>query len=292
MLEQSAENPFLNLRARSLFLCFFLWSSCFGLLLVALESKALQSDPLLDGASSFLVVIALCLVTLWQMQRLGISLKYLLGSFPRRYPFLSLLSLVIALLLFSLGTLLLFAYVVSRISPEFLKSWIESSPNYQVQESAFPGLCTIVLGFFIIVFAPIAEEFLFRGILLHRWATKWGVIPGILFSSLLFGFLHVNPIGLTLFGIVMALLYLKTRTLVIPMLAHALNNTIAFGLGFIPTDDGLTTNASNLDSYLLPGLLCVAISTPFLGYFIYKYFPNRRTLLPYFANQSESVEAN
>jgi membrane protease YdiL (CAAX protease family) len=85
----------------------------------------------------------------------------------------------------------------------------------------------IYLGFFAVVLAPVAEEFIFRGMLfpfikqLGFPKTAWiGV-------SLLFAFVHVTPsIFIPLFVLALALtwLYEKTDTLLAPIFAHALFN--------------------------------------------------------------------
>jgi membrane protease YdiL (CAAX protease family) len=87
----------------------------------------------------------------------------------------------------------------------------------------------IYLGFFAVVLAPVAEEFIFRGVLfpfikqLGFPKTAWiGV-------SLLFALVHVTPsIFIPLFVLALALtwLYEKTDTLLAPIFAHALFNAV------------------------------------------------------------------
>ena len=71
---------------------------------------------------------------------------------------------------------------------------------------------------FVVGVAPVVEEFVFRGLLLTRWSHKWGISRGILASSLLFGLAHGNLLGMVFFAIVMSILYIETRSLVVPML--------------------------------------------------------------------------
>ena len=52
----------------------------------------------------------------------------------------------------------------------------------------------------------------------------------IIASSLLFGALHPDPLGAALFGVGMCLLYLRTHSLWVPIIAHALNNFLAWSL--------------------------------------------------------------
>jgi membrane protease YdiL (CAAX protease family) len=94
--------------------------------------------------------------------------------------------------------------------------------------SATSRVSAIYLDFFAVVLAPVAEEFIFRGVLfpflkqLGYPKTAWiGV-------SLLFALVHATPsIFVPLFILALALtwLYEKTDTLLAPIFAHALFNT-------------------------------------------------------------------
>lgn len=86
---------------------------------------------------------------------------------------------------------------------------------------------------FICIIGPIAEEFIFRGLLLKRMISKTSVWGGIIISSVLFGILHMDIIGSTIFGIIAALLYLITNNLAIPILFHIANNSFAMIMAYI-----------------------------------------------------------
>jgi membrane protease YdiL (CAAX protease family) len=97
--------------------------------------------------------------------------------------------------------------------------------------SATSRASAIYLGFFAVVLAPVAEEFIFRGVLfpfikqLGFPKTAWiGV-------SLLFALIHLAPVDFVpLFVLALALtwLYEKTDTLLAPIFAHALFNATGF----------------------------------------------------------------
>jgi membrane protease YdiL (CAAX protease family) len=81
------------------------------------------------------------------------------------------------------------------------------------------------------VTGPIAEEFIFRGLLLNRLITKTNMWGGILISSFIFSAYHMNLnilIGTFLFGIIASLLYLKTKNLLVPIILHMGHNSIVF----------------------------------------------------------------
>jgi membrane protease YdiL (CAAX protease family) len=91
----------------------------------------------------------------------------------------------------------------------------------------------IYLGFFAVVLAPVAEEFIFRGVL-FPFIKQLG-FPKIAWIgvSLLFALVHATPsIFIPLFVLALALtwLYEKTNTLLAPIFAHALFNAVGLVL--------------------------------------------------------------
>ena len=85
------------------------------------------------------------------------------------------------------------------------------------------------------VIAPICEEFLFRGFIftaLSSWRGPW---PAALITGLLFGGVHagsapaVDLLPLAALGFGLCLLYRYTGSLYPCMIAHSLNNSLAFG---------------------------------------------------------------
>jgi membrane protease YdiL (CAAX protease family) len=87
----------------------------------------------------------------------------------------------------------------------------------------------------VTVFAPIAEELLFRGYVFPALRNWHGTAPAVAMTGLLFGLLHVlsSPayalVPLALFGGLLCVVYLKTRSLYPCIALHSVNNCIAFG---------------------------------------------------------------
>lgn len=74
------------------------------------------------------------------------------------------------------------------------------------------------------------EELLCRGLIGRGLVSRWGLIPGILITSVLFGAMHLNPahaLAVLPLGIVLHYVYLTTRSLWGPMLLHFLNNAMS-----------------------------------------------------------------
>ncbi|MBR4448255.1 CPBP family intramembrane glutamic endopeptidase [Methanobrevibacter sp.] len=120
-----------------------------------------------------------------------------------------------------------------------------------------------------IIFAPIMEELIFRGILFNRMKIRIGIIPAMIISSFIFAIGHEFG-GMTsafLFGICMCMLYLKTDNILIPMSVHFINNVVATILNI----SGLDVAISQLP-WLIPCLIVSIIGTVYLVKYIIKEY--------------------
>ena len=94
--------------------------------------------------------------------------------------------------------------------------------------SARAGFC-----FFAIVLAPLAEETFFRGILLPVLVRQMGAWVGIAMTAAGFAALHANTgsfASLAIFSVALSLAYVRTGTLWVPILMHALFNAASLAL--------------------------------------------------------------
>ena len=83
--------------------------------------------------------------------------------------------------------------------------------------------------------APVAEELCFRGIL-YTYFRRWGIIPALLGSTVIFVALHSTralPLTQIVGGIVFAISYEYSRNLMVPMTIHALGNLAIFSLSLL-----------------------------------------------------------
>ena len=101
----------------------------------------------------------------------------------------------------------------------------------QVVREASSVVQLIVQALAAVIFAPIVEELIFRGILYpavkrtyNQKAALWGV-------SILFALTHMNftvILPLTVLAIILTFLYETTRNLIAPIVAHSLFNAANF----------------------------------------------------------------
>jgi membrane protease YdiL (CAAX protease family) len=132
----------------------------------------------------------------------------------------------------------------------------------------------------IVILPPLVEEITFRGILLERFAVKWRLGVAIIVSAILFGILHADPVGAGMFGVVTALLYLRTGSLWPGIIIHFVNNLVAVIAIRVAGPDA-TTPTPELSESLMSAGLFLALSLPFLVWFIRKNWPVRGAPTPY-----------
>ncbi len=118
-----------------------------------------------------------------------------------------------------------------------------------------------------ILFAPIMEELVFRGVLFNRLKIRTGIIPAMLISSFLFAIGHDfgGIISAFLFGICMCILYLKTDNILVPMSVHFINNVVATVLDLT----GLDIVISQFP-LIIPSTIISVIATIYLIKYIIK----------------------
>lgn len=95
-----------------------------------------------------------------------------------------------------------------------------------------PGLAQrIAFAIGAIVFAPIVEETMFRGILYPFIKQQGGKRLALFGTSLLFALIHANVrtfLPLALFALLLAWVYERTDTLLAPITTHAVFNAVNF----------------------------------------------------------------
>ncbi len=94
--------------------------------------------------------------------------------------------------------------------------------------------------------APLGEELLFRwGIMGHLLHRNMSVPTSIFVSALLFGVIHLNPAQVffaTAMGVLLGILYWKSGNILLPVLLHILNNSVACAQVWLLGDDIHTFN--------------------------------------------------
>jgi membrane protease YdiL (CAAX protease family) len=103
--------------------------------------------------------------------------------------------------------------------------------------------------FEMVLFVGITEEIVFRGWLLNAKLKKMKILPAIMINSILFVIIHFpiwiyfryslieylgNGIGIFAFGILMSIIFIKSKNIIVPIFFHMIWNfllTLFFGMG-------------------------------------------------------------
>lgn len=114
--------------------------------------------------------------------------------------------------------------------------WFDSLPHdieKQLRESLTPGKVAST-AFSAVLFAPVLEELLFRGILMPWLRKVAGVWPAILGSSFVFAAMHATawpaPIPLFFLALFLGVLAHRTTSLVAPIALHATFNGVSLAM--------------------------------------------------------------
>ena len=128
------------------------------------------------------------------------------------------------------GVLLVFAIgMVTGSAIEYLPGYEAMLAEYE-QYFSDESRLTVFLG--ILVF-PVLEELVFRGVLFRGLLDRSNFILAAVVSGLLFGLIHGIPLQMidaSIGGMLFAWLYHRYRSLWAPIIAHVINNFMAFSL--------------------------------------------------------------
>lgn len=109
-----------------------------------------------------------------------------------------------------------------------------------ITDQALASVDPTVLVLAIVLVAPVAEEIFFRGVVLNAWLREYGPRLAIIGSAALFATIHADPSSLTTLagsivnvvpifglGLALALVYLRTGSLLAPIALHATFNGLS-----------------------------------------------------------------
>ena len=290
----SSDNPFHRIRTRSL----ALWAPA-GVLIVVVVfimanlffgSGGEGLDPFFDS----LIISAgfYGLMAAWVLAKAfgnGVDLRLLVGGVPSGCWWRSVVGVVGLLMLFTIFTSWLFLYLVAEHLPQLVDFFTSEDVFVTGEGSDYAGSYNVQTLIAVVFVAPVVEELFFRGMLLTRWSLKWGPTAGIIASSALFGLFHVGFFGAFAFGVAMSLLYIQTKTLLVPIAAHFLNNLVAAGFSAIALRAearGGTPDVRDLEAWLPTFVAGTAITLSLLLWYIVRNWPRHGQTAPYLTNQA------
>lgn len=229
-------------------------------------------DSFLDKNTNVVQLIIDCLFILYLFFKFGVNfrkLNKLIHDFIEKINIKEILNVVFTQILISLGTTLLILAIVCFIDLDMANSLNSSGDDIFTN--------TVSVFILTVITAPILEELLFRVVIFKRLSRIFDVYIGMIFSSILFGILHVElaVVGAIIFGIANCILYLKYRNILIPMTVHFLNNFLVSIPTFLSSDSGASSDVellsqSDASAYLILGAIVFIIGMILFIRFIVK----------------------
>ncbi len=140
-------------------------------------------------------------------------------------------------LLIIIGLFLMYGinYIVGELMT-YLPGYDAMLAMYQEMFAGMNPMALLLGGALI---GPICEEIIFRGVILEGLAKKYDPTKALIFSALIFGLVHLQPlqvIGAFFAGLILGWIYLKTQSLWVVIALHIINNFIAFTFSDLGTE--------------------------------------------------------
>lgn len=191
-----------------------------GMAVVALAVSAgddMERSGRIAIGFGFYVVAALAVVL--EAQRVGAPLP----PIPDRPVTAAVLARLIALCVVGLATVVPMLYLAVIVVSWFFPEWVTANFLTPEPDEEFSGgiLSRALFAVEAVALAPVVEELVFRGAMLHWWAPRWGLRRATIVSAALFCILHLDPLGSFTFAIMATALYLAAGTMLMPIVLHA-----------------------------------------------------------------------
>jgi membrane protease YdiL (CAAX protease family) len=278
------DNPFARIRLR--WLAVWLLLSGLAYLGAVIAIGGLQAlDPKANGVAVF-SLWAYTAPLLWMVfvcRRQGVRFARLLRA-PKHGNWLEGPALALAQLAFSLPSFMVLLYLISLVLPGKVQGLLDHPERLALETGRLSAPAVM---FLFAVVAPVVEELLFRGMMFHVLASRWGVRPALLAVAALFAVLHPNPIAMFVFSLLLSALYLKSRTLIFPILCHMTNNAVpALLLLAMPKSThppgGIAPSLMSFQHDIGPALLATVMLGGLLVLYIERSWPRPDAVMPYF----------
>lgn len=117
---------------------------------------------------------------------------------------------------------------------EMLKKMIEETYRMLVVSQSIPELLFVIV---VVALTPaICEEIFFRGLIQKNFSLGTNAVRGFVITGIIFGLYHFNPfqaVPLMALGIYFSFLQYRSQTLIVPMIAHFVNNTFSVVAAYV-----------------------------------------------------------
>jgi membrane protease YdiL (CAAX protease family) len=175
------------------------------------------------------------------------------GVFPWRVPQVGETIFAVLSLLFLQEVMQIYMFFQDRIPlPHGLKEIVE--PAKQMVEEMFRTLVSahsapeLLFVLLVVSITPaIVEELLFRGLVQSSFERRMKSTRAAIWTGVIFGLFHFNPFALVpliVLGCFFGILRMRSRSIVIAMTVHFLNNGLAVVVAYFQMDDKMVIGAT------------------------------------------------
>lgn len=242
----------------------FFTISAFG---VALFDAVLKNLFTLNFTSEVIYEVLSAIAYFISFSGAAFILRRMCRSFPTATPIYTSFKpqkWIFAAIVSAIAVNFSFSYLNTKIftlvSPMFEKTMASSSSNLEGRPMSEVAILFVLAIFSTAIVPAICEEYFFRGAILGL-LLPFGRTAAIIGSSVLFGFMHQNPLQLfyTVFmGVILGYIYVKTKSIWACVLLHFFNNLITVVEDFLPVFTGVEWIVMLVDFLVLAaGAICL-----------------------------------
>lgn len=242
----------------------FFTISAFG---VALFDAVLKNLFTLNFTSEVIYEVLSAIAYFVSFSGAAFILRRMCRSFPTATPIYTSFKpqkWIFAAIVSAIAVNFSFSYLNTKIftlvSPMFERTMASSSSNLEGRPMSEVAILFVLAIFSTAIVPAICEEYLFRGAILGL-LLPFGRTAAIIGSSVLFGFMHQNPLQLfyTVFmGVILGYIYVKTKSIWACVLLHFFNNLITVVEDFLPVFTGVEWIVMLVDFLVLTaGAICL-----------------------------------
>jgi uncharacterized protein len=217
-------------------------------------------------------ILFLLLPTIYFARRALLPFRVLIriSKPPNLFQILASVIGIVAFQAFANGYIILQEHLIPDFLFTYYKELEETINNMYINLLGGESVLNLLRALFIGALIPaLCEETLFRGFLQRSLEEHYKAIKAILFTSIIFALIHLNPIGfipLLIIGVYLGFLAYSTNNLILPLIVHFINNAFAVFVIYSPHLSGIESQTTKLPPsigiiLMLSGLIILLTSS-------------------------------
>mgnify|MGYP000844606429 FL=1 len=220
----------------------------FGILILFVLAKVFHIH-MTDGdlqIAALLITVAQFLLVMEFLKKNNIKVAEIIGKPSKKKFIFEIPVTLVVTYIGSIGLILILLALVQLVNPSILEGLESSLTSSSINMTS--TFVVVISIFSAAIVAPIVEEFIFRGILMNRLYNKYGLLKSVIYSSLIFFIMHINPNPMLLcLGVSCAFLVYKYKSLIPSMVLHACNNFIVSLRDVYDSTENSSSSSFNAD---------------------------------------------